>query len=541
MLNSLLELAYESGFCYIDWRMVVMWLVVAVLMYLAVFRQYEPLLLVPIAFGALLANLPTEGVLNKPADYLVSPVDGYVKTVFVKEADKAFVPRMVKVLPAKVSEIAKSPETAQADIQAYFKLVEDLTSAEGRKDVFKKAKGVSDPIAIVSPINYVPKKAIEKQLQGKTFDVVFRGKKLTLSPNDHFVWAQTSGNVTEVLVSGEKTVPQKDAKPLLVKGSKVVEGEKLVDIYSARVGGLYHYISFGILLELFPPLIFLGVGALTDFGPLIANPKTLLLGGAAQFGIFATFMGALALGFTSPEAASIGIIGGADGPTSIFTSNKLAPHLLAPIAVAAYSYMSLVPIIQPPIMRLLTSEKERKIRMKSLRKVTRLEKLIFALVVAIACILLVPDVSPLIAMLMLGNFIKESGVCERLSKAAQNELINVITIFLGTAVGITMTGDRFIRAETLYILGLGVVAFSFSTAAGIWMAQLMNLFLKDKINPLIGSAGVSAVPMAARVSQVEGAKADPSNFLLMHAMGPNVSGVIGTALVAGFFIATLAH
>ncbi len=541
MLNSLLELAYESGFCYIDWRMVVMWLVVAVLMYLAVFRQYEPLLLVPIAFGALLANLPTEGVLNKPADYLVSPVDGYVKTVFVKEADKAFVPRMVKVLPAKVSEIAKSPETAQADIQAYFKLVEDLTSAEGRKDVFKKAKGVSDPIAIVSPTNYVPKKAIEKQLQGKTFDVVFRGKKLTLSPNDHFVWAQTSGNVTEVLVSGEKTVPQKDAKPLLVKGSKVVEGEKLVDIYSARVGGLYHYISFGILLELFPPLIFLGVGALTDFGPLIANPKTLLLGGAAQFGIFATFMGALALGFTSPEAASIGIIGGADGPTSIFTSNKLAPHLLAPIAVAAYSYMSLVPIIQPPIMRLLTSEKERKIRMKSLRKVTRLEKLIFALVVAIACILLVPDVSPLIAMLMLGNFIKESGVCERLSKAAQNELINVITIFLGTAVGITMTGDRFIRAETLYILGLGVVAFSFSTATGIWMAQLMNLFLKEKINPLIGSAGVSAVPMAARVSQVEGAKADPSNFLLMHAMGPNVSGVIGTALVAGFFIATLSH
>ncbi len=541
MLNSLLELAYESGFCYIDWRMVVMWLVVAVLMYLAVFRQYEPLLLVPIAFGALLANLPTEGVLNKPAGFLVSPVDGYVKTVFVKEADKAFVPRMVKTHPAKVSEIAKSPETAQADIQAYFKMVEDLTSAEGRKDVFKKAKGISDPIAIVSPTNYIPKKAIEKQLQGKTFDVVFRGKKITLSPNDHFVWAETSGNVTEILVNGEKTVVQKDAKPLLVKGSKVVTGEKLVDIYSARVGGLYHYISFGILLELFPPLIFLGVGALTDFGPLIANPKTLLLGGAAQFGIFATFMGALALGFTSPEAASIGIIGGADGPTSIFTSNKLAPHLLAPIAVAAYSYMSLVPIIQPPIMRLLTSEKERKIRMKSLRKVTRLEKLIFALVVAIACILLVPDVSPLIAMLMLGNFIKESGVCDRLSKAAQNELINVITIFLGTAVGITMTGDRFIRAETLYILSLGVVAFSFSTAAGIWMAKLMNLFLKEKINPLIGSAGVSAVPMAARVSQVEGAKADPSNFLLMHAMGPNVSGVIGTALVAGFFIATLSH
>ncbi len=538
MLNSLLELAYESGFCYIDWRMVVMWAVVAVLMYLAVFRQYEPLLLVPIAFGALLANLPTEGVLNKPAGFLVTPVEGHVKTVFVKEGDKAFVPRMVKVLPAKVSEIAKSSETAQVDIQAYFKMMEDITSAEGRKDVFKKAKGISDPIAIITPTNYIPKKKIEKELQGKSFEVEFRGKKLTLSPNDHFVWAETSGNVTDVLVKGATV--DKNTKQF-VAGTKVIEGEKLVDIFSARVGGLYHYISFGILLELFPPLIFLGVGALTDFGPLIANPKTLLLGGAAQFGIFATFMGALALGFTSPEAASIGIIGGADGPTSIFTSNKLAPHLLAPIAVAAYSYMSLVPIIQPPIMRFLTTEKERKIKMKSLRKVTRLEKLIFAIVVAIACILLVPDVSPLIAMLMLGNFIKESGVCDRLSKAAQNELINVITIFLGTAVGITMTGDRFIRAETLYILALGVVAFSFSTAAGIWMAKLMNLFLKDKINPLIGSAGVSAVPMAARVSQVEGAKADPSNFLLMHAMGPNVSGVIGTALVAGFFIATLSH
>ncbi len=526
MLNSLIELAYESGFCYVDWRMIVMWLVVMVLMYLAVFRQYEPLLLVPIAFGALLANLPTEGVLNKPAGYLLSPVEGIVKTVLVKEADTAFVPRMVKQIPTRISEIAKSPETAQEDIRAYFKMVEDLTSAEGRKDVFKKAKGIPDLVAIVSPTNYTPKKKIERQLQGKSFQIVYRGKPITLSPNDHLVWASTTGNVTSVLAKA---------------GAKVDEGEKLVDVYSARVGGLYHYIQFGVLLELFPPLIFLGVGALTDFGPLIANPKMLLLGGAAQFGVFATFMGALALGFTSPEAASIGIIGGADGPTSIFISNKLAPHLLAPIAVAAYSYMALVPIIQPPIMRFFTTEKERKIKMKSLRKVSRLEKLIFALVVTIACILLVPDVSALIGMLMLGNFIKESGVCDRLSKAAQNELINVVTIFLGTSVGITMTGDRFIRAETLYILALGVVAFSFSTTAGLWMAKTMNLFLKEKINPLIGSAGVSAVPMAARVSQVEGAKADPSNFLLMHAMGPNVAGVIGTALVAGFFIATLAH
>ena len=302
---------------------------------------------------------------------------------------------------------------------------------------------------------------------------------------------------------------------------------------------MYHYLQLGVLLEIFPPLIFLGVGALTDFGPLIANPKTLILGGAAQFGVFATFIGAMFLGFSSPEAASIGIIGGADGPTSIFITNKLAPDLLAPIAVAAYSYMALVPIIQPPIMRALTTSAERKIRMKSMRKVGKLEKLVFALVVAITCILLVPDVSALVGMLMLGNFIRECGVCERLSKAAQNELINVTTIFLGTSVGITMTGDRFIRVETLSILALGVVAFGFSTAAGVVMAKVMNLFLKDKINPLIGSAGVSAVPMAARVSQIEGQKADPSNFLLMHAMGPNVAGVIGTALVAGYFISTL--
>lgn len=526
MLNSLMELALESGFCYIDWRMLVMWTVVLVLMYLAVFRQYEPLLLVPIAFGALLANLPTEGVLNKPAGYLLSPTEGIVKNVFVREGDVAFVPRMIKHTPTKVSDIVKSAETAQNDISAFFAEVEDITSAEGRKDTFKKAKGIPDLIAIVSPTQFAPKKAIEEALKGKKFNVKFKGKNLVLNGDDTFVWAQASGDVTEINAT---------------EGEKIQNGSKIANIYSARTGGLYYYIQMGVLLELFPPLIFLGVGALTDFGPLIANPKTLLLGGAAQFGVFATFMGALALGFTSPEAASIGIIGGADGPTSIFISNKLAPHLLAPIAVAAYSYMALVPIIQPPLMRLFTTENERKIKMKSLRKVSRLEKLIFALMVTILCILLVPDVSALICMLMLGNFIKECGVCERLSKAAQNEVINIITVFLGTSVGITMTGDRFIRAETLYILGLGVVAFGFSTIAGVLMAKFMNLFLKEKINPLIGSAGVSAVPMAARVSQVEGAKADPSNFLLMHAMGPNVAGVIGTALVAGFFIATLGH
>jgi oxaloacetate decarboxylase beta subunit len=370
-VQHLFELTAISG---VTWRMAVMWVVVLVLLYLAVYKKFEPLLLVPIAFGALLANLPTEGIVNEPV-------------------------------------------------------------------------------------------------------------------GDH-------------------------------------------------PGGLFYYIQQGVHLEIFPPLIFMGVGALTDFGPLIAAPRTLLLGAAAQFGVFATFLGATAIGFTAQEAGAIGIIGGADGPTSIFLANKLAPDLLAPIAVAAYSYMALVPLLQPPVMRALTTKKERAIRMRSLRKVSRLEKLIFALIVTVAVILLVPAASALIGMLMLGNFMRESGVVERLSKAAQNEIINAVTIFLGTSVGITMTGERFLQGETLKILALGVIAFGIATAAGVLMAKGMNLFIKEnKINPLIGSAGVSAVPMAARVSQVEGQRADPGNFLLMHAMGPNVAGVIGTAVAAGYFIA----
>lgn len=377
-METLSDALALTGIPHLTWQMLVMWGVILCLFYLAVYKKFEPLLLVPIAFGALLANLPTEGIVNIP------------------------------------------------------------------------------------------------------------------------------------------------------------EG--------GHPGGLFHYISQGIHLEIFPPLIFMGVGALTDFGPLIANPRTLLLGAAAQFGVFATFVGAIALGFSPEQAAAIGIIGGADGPTSIFLSNKLAPELLAPIAVAAYSYMALVPLLQPPIMRALTTKQERTIRMRSLRPVSRLEKLIFALTVTVICILLVPAASALIGMLMLGNFLRECGVTERLSKAAQNELINVVTIFLGTSVGITMTGERFLQLETLMILGLGVIAFGIATASGVLMAKLMNrLSPQNPINPLIGSAGVSAVPMAARVSQVEGQRADPQNFLLMHAMGPNVAGVIGTAVVAGYMIARLAN
>jgi len=414
MIQGLLDFLTMTGFAGITWQMAVMWAVAGTLLYLAVAKGFEPLLLVPIAFGALLANLPTRGVIT----------------------------------------------------------AETLPNGVYQTGTFK--------------------------MEG------------TLQDN-----------------AGEAAQPEEAADRLTMKVDRVE-------------GGLYDFVSQGVKLEIFPPLIFLGVGALTDFGPLIAAPRTFLLGAAAQFGLFITFMGALLLGFTSKEAASIGIIGGADGPTSIFLTNKLAPHLLGAVAVAAYSYMSLVPLIQPPIMRWLTTPAERKIRMKSLRKVSRLEKLIFALVVMVICILMVPDASALIAMLMLGNFLRECGVTERLVHASQNEIINVLTIFLGTSVGLTMAGESFLAPATIKIIVLGVVAFGCSTAAGVLFAKLMNkLSPKNPINPLIGSAGVSAVPMAARVSQMEGQRADPQNYLLMHAMGPNVAGVIGTAVAAGYFIATL--
>ena len=390
MLEPIIELLGHTGFSEVTWQMLVMWLIVAVLLYLAVYRKFEPLLLVPIAFGTLLANLPTEGIM------------------------------------------------------------------EGLE---------------------------------------FAGR----------------------------------AVPLREDGS----------------GGLFYYLFQGIHLELFPPIIFMGVGALTDFGPLIANPRTMLLGAAAQFGVFGVFLAAYAMKkigveYSLQECGAISIIGGADGPTSIFLANKLAPHLLGPIAVAAYSYMALVPVIQPPIMRALTNSDERRIRMPKLRQVSRLEKLLFATAILMIGILVVPAAAPLLFMLFFGNFMRECGVVERLSKSAQNEIINIVTIFLGASVGITMHGAVFLTAQTLGILALGVLAFAVATASGIIMAKVMNLFSHRKINPLIGSAGVSAVPMAARVSQVEGQRADPTNFLLMHAMGPNVAGVIGTALVAGFFMTVLA-
>lgn len=306
--------------------------------------------------------------------------------------------------------------------------------------------------------------------------------------------------------------------------------------------GVLRVIYGGVKSEVFPCFMFLAVGAMTDFGPLIANPISLLLGAAAQFGIYIAFMLASATGlFTVGQAAAIGIIGGADGPTAIYVANNLAPELVAPIAVAAYSYMALIPMIQPPIMRALTTEKERSIKMKQLRKVSKVEKIVFPVFVVLFCSLLLPAVAPLLGMLMLGNLFRESGVVERLSDAAQNALCNITTIMLGLTVGATSSGDTFLRPQTLAIIALGLIAFGFSTVGGILLGKLLCWITHGQINPLIGSAGVSAVPMAARVSQNEGKKADPTNFLLMHAMGPNVAGVIGSAVAAGFFMIMFKH
>ncbi len=300
--------------------------------------------------------------------------------------------------------------------------------------------------------------------------------------------------------------------------------------------------EIGIHRGLFPLIIFMGVGAMTDFGPLIANPKTLLLGGAAQFGIFGALLMALVFfGFTLPQAGAIGIIGGADGPTSIFVTSKLAPELLGAIAVAAYSYMALVPVIQPPIMKLLTTDAERKIEMKQLREVTKREKIVFPLAVLVLCAIFLPDACPLVGALTFGNLCKECGVTDRLSDTMQNALINIVTIFLGLSVGSKLSAEQFLTPQTLFILILGIIAFSLATAAGVIMAKIMNLFLKEKINPLIGSAGVSAVPMAARVSNKVGLEYNPQNYLLMHAMGPNVAGVIGSAVAAGVLLSLIPH
>ncbi|NLV59735.1 MAG: sodium ion-translocating decarboxylase subunit beta [Clostridiales bacterium] len=303
-----------------------------------------------------------------------------------------------------------------------------------------------------------------------------------------------------------------------------------------EAGGLLYYLYQGVKLGIYPSLIFLGIGAMTDFGPLLARPSSLFMGAGAQFGIVVAFLIAILFGFDPKEAASIGIIGGADGPTAIYLTTKLAPHLLPAIAIAAYSYMALIPMIQPPLMRLLTTQKQREIKMEQMREVSKLEKICFPIIVTIFCVLLLPSVAPLIGMLMLGNLFKESGVADRLSSTAQNALINIVTIFLGITVGATAKAETFLDIHTLAIIFLGLGAFMFSTVGGLLLGRLMCWLSGGKVNPLIGSAGVSAVPMAARVSQIEGAKANPGNYLLMYAMGPNVAGVIGSAIAAGVLL-----
>lgn len=470
-MDAIIRFLQDTGFYLFsqdgNWRCLIMLGIACVLLYLGIVKKFEPLLLVPIAFGMLITNLPGANMFHE-----IFFAGGHIHWDL----------------------IGGQPVTAS--------LLADLHS-----------QGVAENV--LAP--YIQQ--------------LMTAAQTTFSPE---MVEQAIAAVTEE--AGAAITPLEAQLQALVQAEQAAAyyGMTLSDI--TITPGLVDILYLGVKLGIYPCLIFMGVGAMTDFGPLIANPKSLLLGAAAQLGIFITFVGCRLMGFTGSESSAIGIIGGADGPTAIFVTVLLAPALLGPIAVAAYSYMALVPVIQPPIMKLLTTEKERQIVMKPLREVSKKEKIIFPIVVTIFVALLVPSAAPLIACLMLGNLFKECGVTERLSKTVQNELINIVTIFLGVSVGATATGTTFLSLQTIKIMLMGVVAFSFGTAGGVLLAKFMNLFLKEKINPLIGSAGVSAVPMAARVSQMVGQKYNPGNFLLMHAMGPNVAGVIGSAIAAGVLI-----
>ena len=470
-MDAIIRFLQDTGFYLFsqdgNWRCLIMLGIACVLLYLGIVKKFEPLLLVPIAFGMLITNLPGANMFHE-----IFFAGGHIHW------------DLIGGQPVTASLLADlhSQGVAENVLAPYIQQL--MTAAQ----TTFSPEMVEQAIAAVTEEAGAAITALEAQLQA--------------------------------LVQAEQAA--------------AYYGMTLSDI--TITPGLVDILYLGVKLGIYPCLIFMGVGAMTDFGPLIVNPKSLLLGAAAQLGIFITFVGCRLMGFTGPESSAIGIIGGADGPTAIFVTVLLAPALLGPIAVAAYSYMALVPVIQPPIMKLLTTEKERQIVMKPLREVSKKEKIIFPIVVTIFVALLVPSAAPLIACLMLGNLFKECGVTERLSKTVQNELINIVTIFLGVSVGATATGTTFLSLQTIKIMAMGVVAFSFGTAGGVLLAKFMNLFLKEKINPLIGSAGVSAVPMAARVSQMVGQKYNPGNFLLMHAMGPNVAGVIGSAIAAGVLI-----
>ncbi len=463
-LEALADLWASSGLAQIcnfengGWKNLIMIAIAGVLLYLAIRKQFEPLLLLPIAFGMLLVNLPLGGVMDPQKNSLV-PFSAEETTAYVEGTYE-------QVYPVYLNEV----------------------SVDG---------------------------------------------------SDTHIVTYKKGDGSEVLVynTGNGIYPV----------TKNADGTATVSVpfwQHFEQGGLLWYLYQGVKFGIYPPLIFLGIGAMTDFGPLLSNPKSFLLGAAAQLGIFLTYLGARALNllnvaglsFTQQEAASIAIIGGADGPTAIYLTSKLAPHLLGAIAIAAYSYMALVPIIQPPIMRALTTKKERSVVMTQLRTVSKTEKILFPIFVTVVVVLLLPSAAPLVGMLMLGNLMRESGVVDRISKTAQNELMNIVTICLGVTVGATANAASFLQIKTLLIICLGLLAFSFGTAGGVLLGKLMYVLSGGKVNPLIGSAGVSAVPMAARVSQKVGQKENPGNFLLMHAMGPNVAGVIGSAVAAGVLL-----
>ena len=467
IVNFLTSTGFYQFFQGDNWKSAIMLVIACVLLFLGIVRKFEPLLLVPIAFGMLVTNLPGADMFHE-----ILFAGGHVHwDLFGGEP----------ITAQFLSEMLSSGVSADV-LQPYADAV--MTSAQ---NLFS-ADVINDLMA---------------QVAANGSDAV-----------------GTLANQLTALASAEQ----------YAANYGVILSDVTVSV------GLIDVLYLGIKLGIYPCLIFMGVGAMTDFGPLIANPKSLLLGAAAQLGIFLTYLGCRLLGFTGAEASSVGIIGGADGPTAIFVTAMLAPALLGPIAVSAYSYMALVPVIQPRIMKALTTKEERQIVMKPLREVSKREKIFFPIVVTVFVALLVPSAAPLIACLMLGNLAKECGVLDRLSKTMQNELMNIVTIFLGVSVGATATGVTFLSLKTLGILAMGIVAFAFGTAGGVLLAKFMNLFLKEKINPLIGSAGVSAVPMAARVSQTVGQKENPGNFLLMHAMGPNVAGVIGSAIAAGVLI-----
>ena len=462
MLDAILDFLGKTGFAKMFaetnwWQYLVMYVIVGVLFYLAIVKKFEPLLLMPIAFGMLLANLPGAELIHLEYffdDYYISVVDGEVTG------------------------------TLSAAMNTFLDSIQPTLYTLGEDSLTFNLQALS---------------AKDVEIFNSLFDM-YLGESATIT--NGAVHIRMSHIIKEVVNNG----------------------------------GLLDVLYLGVKLGVYPSLIFLGVGAMTDFSPLIANPKSLLMGAGAQLGVFAAFFFALFLGFTPMEAGAIGIIGGADGPTAILVTKELAPHLLGAIAIAAYSYMALIPIIQPPFMRLLTTEKERKIKMTNLRSVSKVEKVIFPIVVTAIVCLIIPDAAPLVGFLMLGNLFNVSGVADRLSKTAQNELINIVTIFLGVSVGATANAENFLKPQTLYIIALGLCAFCISTCGGLLTGKIMCKLSGGKINPLIGAAGVSAVPMAARVAQDEGRKADPSNFLLMHAMGPNVAGVIGSAVAAGVFL-----